>query len=148
MALYFAIPFGVQALRVLYDKANTKSSPFLYLSFRILCLLLLFTFSFILLWLPFFVSLGIIPGSQSILARIFPIRRGIFEDKVASFWCVLHNFYKVNSIWDRQKQMAVTTCVTLAACVPTGIMLWRKNTNCMFVMSLFTVSCSFFFFSF
>ena len=46
---------------------------------------------------------GIDKAIEAVFARIFPLRRGIFEDKVASFWCVLHNFYKVNTIWERPK---------------------------------------------
>ncbi|MCJ1311348.1 Glucosyltransferase-like protein [Agyrium rufum] len=30
------------------------------------------------------------------LHRIFPFARGIFEDKVANFWCVLHTVHKLN----------------------------------------------------
>jgi hypothetical protein len=35
---------------------------------------------------------------DDVVARNFPIRRGIFEDYVSTFWCLLdHSFYKVNT---------------------------------------------------
>lgn len=71
-----------------------------YLIFRIMSLIIIFFGVIALLWLPWIKFSGI-EGIQQVSARIFPIRRGIFEDKVASFWCVLHNFYKVNSLFDR-----------------------------------------------
>ncbi|KAK5940684.1 Glucosyltransferase-like protein [Knufia obscura] len=30
--------------------------------------------------------------------RIFPFARGLFEDKVANFWCTLHTFYKLHNL--------------------------------------------------
>lgn len=30
--------------------------------------------------------------------RIFPFARGLFEDKVANFWCALHTFYKLQRL--------------------------------------------------
>jgi len=87
-------------------------------------------------------------ASEAILGRIFSLRRGIFEDKVASFWCVLHNFYKVNSLWDRPKQVLITTVTTLALCLPSCLMLLKAPSNHMFIMTLFTVSMIFFLFSF
>jgi alpha-1,3-glucosyltransferase len=111
MALYFAIPFGVYALAKLFNKAikiskigNTNKYDItkfiIYIITKISILLVVFILSNLIIWYPFIKSDGI-EGISNIFARIFPIRRGIFEDKVATFWCVLHNFYKVNTIFDR-----------------------------------------------
>jgi len=68
-------------------------------------------------------------GMQQILNRIFPVRRGIFEDKVATFWCVLHNFWKVNTIVPRETQVILTTGVTLVSCLPACFYLWMAPTK-------------------
>ena len=68
-------------------------------------------------------------GVKPIFERIFPLRRGIFEDKVASFWCVLHNFYKVNTLLDRQTQFNLTTATTLIFCIPSCLLLFQKPSN-------------------
>ncbi len=108
----------------------------------------MFVIVLLFLWYPIIHNMGLKSAAEAILGRIFPIRRGIFEDKVASFWCVLHNFYKVNSLWDRPKQVLITTITTLGLCVPSCLMLLKKPSNYMFIMTLFTVSMNFFLFSF
>jgi hypothetical protein len=55
-----------------------------------------------MLWLPWLRESLKNPSSpngvQSVLGRIFPTWRGLFQDKVASFWCVLQNFIKVDKL--------------------------------------------------
>lgn len=96
-----------------------------YVGSRILILAVVFVGANLLLWYPWVKADGI-AGIETIFARIFPLRRGIFEDKVASFWCVLHNFYKVNTIYERPTQLKMTTIVTLIMCVPSLLILYRK----------------------
>jgi alpha-1,3-glucosyltransferase len=118
------------------------------LVFKVVTLLFLFVAVILLIWYPIAHNMTIKTAAEAILGRIFPIRRGIFEDKVASFWCVLHNFYKVNTLWDRPKQVMITTVTTLLSCIPSCLMLLKKPSNYMFIMTLFTVSMNFFLFSF
>ena len=35
---------------------------------------------------------------SQVIHRIFPFARGLFEDKVANFWCTLHTFYKLHRL--------------------------------------------------
>jgi alpha-1,3-glucosyltransferase len=37
----------------------------------------------LVLWLPFLIP---VEGALSVVERIFPVGRGLFEDKVANFW--------------------------------------------------------------
>ena len=105
MALYFAFPFGFYALALVCSK-SAKQYPksmfgrIFYVVFRVAILGAVFVLTNLAMWYPWIHESGI-GGIEQIFTRIFPIRRGIFEDKVASFWCVLHNFYKVNTIFDR-----------------------------------------------
>lgn len=120
----------------------------IYLVGRILLLLIVFIVALYILWYPLIQAMTLQKAVEAIFTRIFPIRRGIFEDKVASFWCVLHNLYKINSLWDRPKQVAITSIVTLGLCVPSCFLLLKKPSNYMFILTLFTVSMIFFLFSF
>jgi alpha-1,3-glucosyltransferase len=49
--------------------------------------------TFVICWLPF-----IMAGQESVLQvlhRLFPFARGVFEDKVANFWCAISPFWKL-----------------------------------------------------
>jgi alpha-1,3-glucosyltransferase len=130
----------------MYGNNLIKALP--YVLTRIFLLLFVFILTLYILWYPLIHAMSLTKAVEAIFTRIFPIRRGIFEDKVASFWCVLHNFYKVNSLWDRSKQVAITTIVTLGLCIPSCVLLLKKPSNFMFILTLFTVSMIFFLFSF
>lgn len=99
-----------------------------YISMRIIVLACLFIFGNFILWYPWIKAEGMI-GVQKVAARIFPVRRGIFEDKVATFWCVLHNFYKVNTLLDRNTQLMLTTATTLFFCIPSLWLLFRRPSD-------------------
>lgn len=43
--------------------------------------------SFVVLFLPFLPPFAPLSGILDPLSRIFPFQRGLFEDKVANFWC-------------------------------------------------------------
>lgn len=85
MALYYALPFAVYALAQLYEKQNC-----IYFITRVILLAFVFLGTACLILFPF--------DPQDLLTRIFPLRRGIFEDYVSTVWCLLHHsFYKVNT---------------------------------------------------
>lgn len=46
----------------------------------------------IILYLPWIADLD---NLKQVFVRLFPIARGVFEDKVSNFWCVLNVFYKI-----------------------------------------------------
>lgn len=93
MALYFAFPFGVYALALLYKR---HKGSIVKIAMSIIGLLIVFAITTAVIWSPF-IYYG---TTQDILFRIFPVRRGIFEGKVATFWCMLNHcglrFLKVN----------------------------------------------------
>lgn len=47
---------------------------------------------FVILWLPW---LNSTENALQVVHRIFPIGRGVFEDKVANFWCSFNVIYKL-----------------------------------------------------
>jgi alpha-1,3-glucosyltransferase len=106
MAFYFSLPFAVYTLSALARKAanrykGDRIKQVGYLVLRCAGLAAVFAITMGVLWYPWVMeSLYGNPdkGVSSVLARIFPVRRGLFEDKVATFWCVLNNFIKVRDV--------------------------------------------------
>ncbi|KAK9717249.1 Glucosyltransferase-like protein [Basidiobolus ranarum] len=94
---------------------------------------------------PFFTSASDI---LQVVHRVFPVARGLYEDKVANVWCALSIFIKLRSLFtlDRLVQIsAVTTLVSSAPSFVNVLMNPRKNR---LIYSLCVVSLSFFLFSF
>jgi len=55
-----------------------------------------------------------------IVHRVFPFHRGLFEDKVANFWCALHTFHKLHHYPKellQQASLALTGLSILPPCV-------------------------------
>ncbi|XP_017004082.2 probable dolichyl pyrophosphate Man9GlcNAc2 alpha-1,3-glucosyltransferase [Drosophila takahashii] len=101
--------------------------------------------TFAILWLPWLKSPQ---AALQVLHRLFPVARGVFEDKVANVWCA------VNVVWKLKKhllndQMALV-CIgcTLLAAMPTNVLLFRRRTKIGFLLALFNTSLAFFLFSF
>jgi alpha-1,3-glucosyltransferase len=104
MALYFGMPFAFMTLGLLLKLASQrfkgdKVKMAGYIGLRAIGLIVVFAVTIGVIWFPWIketVTGDPKLGVASVLARIFPLRRGLFEDKVASFWCVLNNFVKVH----------------------------------------------------
>lgn len=84
--------------------------------------------------------------SQSI-HRIFPFVRGLFEDKVANFWCTLHTFHKLH-IYSTENLQKASLLTTLASILPPclAIGIWPERT--MVPIALATCAWGFFLFGF
>lgn len=50
---------------------------------------------------PFLVAGGL-DGLAQVFVRMFPFGRGLFEDKVANFWCTLNVVYKLRTQFDNE----------------------------------------------
>ncbi|RCK59599.1 Dolichyl pyrophosphate Man9GlcNAc2 alpha-1,3-glucosyltransferase [Candida viswanathii] len=61
-----------------------------------------------------------------ILIRVFPFNRGLFEDKVANFWCTTNIIVKHREIIDSAQLSKLALIATLAATVPINIYLFIK----------------------
>ncbi|KAJ1498789.1 Glucosyltransferase-like protein, partial [Coelomomyces lativittatus] len=81
MSLYFALPI----FTYLVSQCLHRKRKGIFLFFQ-LAITVLSTFSLFLF--PFRSSL------DQLFYRIFPIQRGVFEDKVASFWCTFNPLFK------------------------------------------------------
>ncbi|KAM5256422.1 dolichyl pyrophosphate Man9GlcNAc2 alpha-1,3-glucosyltransferase [Ctenodactylus gundi] len=101
--------------------------------------------SFGLCWLPFLTD-----GEQAlqVLRRLFPVDRGLFEDKVANVWCSLHVFLKIRDIVPRHSQVLISFCCTLLSLLPTCVRLALRPSPRAFRLTLVSCALSFFLFSF
>ncbi|KAF5903192.1 dolichyl pyrophosphate Man9GlcNAc2 alpha-1,3-glucosyltransferase, partial [Clarias magur] len=101
--------------------------------------------TFALCWLPF---LSDPQQIQQVLHRLFPVDRGIFEDKVANTWCSLNVLMKIKSQLSRDTQLLLSFAMTLLFTLPSSIKLLTKPTLWQFKLALVNSSLAFFLFSF
>lgn len=121
------------------------------------------TGTFVLLFLPFLPPFAPISGILDPITRIFPFNRGIFEDKVANFWCVTNVLVKWKTLASQSVLMRLSTLLTFvgflsAAIAP--IRAWPKLKNqdratgvpsvmqAVLLLALLNSSMTFFLFSF
>lgn len=57
------------------------------------------TATFVVVWAPFLTSPS---GALHVLHRIMPLKRGLYEDYVANFWCTTSMLVKWRSIFSQQ----------------------------------------------
>ncbi|KAN0047446.1 hypothetical protein ACTA71_001828 [Dictyostelium dimigraforme] len=102
-------------------------------------------FTFILCWIPF---LSIEQASQ-VLFRLFPFARGLYEDKVANFWCFISVIINMKNLFTTDQLIKICLILTLVSMLPLvyGINRIPKN-KFIFIYSLINSSFSFFLFSF
>ena len=97
MELYHALPFFFYLLAKCFaGDATTAVRGFggvvLRGIKRLVFLGVLVISLFAVIWLPW---LGSLERLSQVVHRIFPVARGVFEDKVSNIWCVVNVFYKI-----------------------------------------------------
>lgn len=80
--------------------------------------------------------------------RVFPVHRGVFEDKVATFWFFTNTFFKVNQWVEHSLMVKICLLFTLLSISYSLYALFKKTNIQVFLMVLFNVSMGFFLFSF
>jgi alpha-1,3-glucosyltransferase len=83
-----------------------------------------------------------------VLHRMFPFARGLFEDKVANFWCISSLFIKWKEIFPLQTLVRFSLLGTVASVLPSGLAVLIRPTKQRFLYALASGSLSFFLFSF
>ncbi|KAG7257621.1 hypothetical protein CRUP_002323 [Coryphaenoides rupestris] len=140
MELYHAVPFfcfllGTCARRGLAGRG--------LLSLMKIGVTVLLTFA--LCWLPF---LSDPEQALQVLRRVFPVARGLFEDKVANTWCSLNLVLKIRSLLSSSSQLYLSLAATLLAIAPSSLKLLATPTFWQFKLSLVNCSLAFFLFSY
>jgi alpha-1,3-glucosyltransferase len=148
MGLYYALPFPFYVVKVLLEEIKNKKSKIISI--------LYFTLSIVKYGFYTILAMALIWGPWikenkhlDVINRIFPLWRGIFEDKVATFWCTLNIVYKISKINQSmlfKLSMLLTIAPSLVACI--CILIHRKPSKKITNLAFFIVSMSFFFFSF
>lgn len=140
ISLYYAIPFFVYMLSNVFSCKGLLEKVKL---FTILSLTVLVTF--VICWLPFIHSVSSI---QSVISRIFPVARGIFEDKVANVWCPLESLFKLRRQFSNETLFKLSSVSTLAAILPSAIHLFFNTNMKNFKCALTISALAFFLFSY
>lgn len=142
MELYHALPFFLYLLSSCVPKPGyTLSSGVIQLVKISLTVLLTFT----IIWLPFLFNIN---HTLQLLHRLFPVARGVFEDKVANVWCTLNIFFKFKTRFCNQEMMRYCLMATLTAILPSSIDLFLRPSFKKFLPALINSSLAFFLFSF
>ena len=83
--------------------------------------------SFALLFLPFLPPFASPTAILDPITRIFPFFRGLFEDKVANFWCFSNVIIKWRNIASSETLMKLSTLLTAAGFMPAVAGLLRTG---------------------
>ncbi|XP_006804037.1 dolichyl pyrophosphate Man9GlcNAc2 alpha-1,3-glucosyltransferase [Neolamprologus brichardi] len=140
MELYHALPFFCYLLGKCIKTGLMGRGLFLLVRVGVTVLA-----TFALCWLPFLAEPS---QAMQVVRRIFPVARGLFEDKVANTWCSLNTLIKIRSILSGDSQLYLSLACTLLAVLPSCIRLLTKPTFWHFKLALVNSSLAFFLFSF
>ncbi|OZJ03106.1 hypothetical protein BZG36_03379, partial [Bifiguratus adelaidae] len=137
MALYFAMPIFAFLLSQCFRQQNG------FLLFVKLGIAVVATFGVCLYpW--------VLPVSDllQVAHRVFPIARGLYEDKVANVWCALSVILKLKSLLSVERCIQISLAMTFVGLLPSCIDLFRKPTHQKLIYALANCSLAFFLFSF
>ncbi|XP_057300124.1 dolichyl pyrophosphate Man9GlcNAc2 alpha-1,3-glucosyltransferase-like [Hydractinia symbiolongicarpus] len=140
MELYHSLPVFFYLLGVCYNQKSWFQSFVKLASIGITVI-----FSFILCWLPFLRSAE---SALQVLRRLFPLNRGLYEDKVANFWCALSAVIKIKHILKQEHIVWLCITTTLLVCLPSCINLFVCASKKKFLFALVNCSLAFFLFSY
>lgn len=96
---------------------------------------------------PFAWYYPIVQQTAQLLHRVFPFARGLFEDKVANFWCALNVLIKLKQ-YDTEILQRMSLLATLAAISIPCLILFLKPQKELLPLALASTSWAFFLFSF
>ncbi|KAI7852493.1 glycosyl transferase [Circinella umbellata] len=140
MALYYAPSVFSFLLGTCISMPNKQKGLLLFCQLGVTVII---TFS--LLLLPWLTS---IDDLLQIMHRVFPVARGLFEDKVANVWCALNVFIKLRNVLSLQSTVRLSFFATLVAILPINIHLGMSPSRSRFGYALVNTSLAFFLLSF
>ncbi|XP_062437496.1 dolichyl pyrophosphate Man9GlcNAc2 alpha-1,3-glucosyltransferase isoform X1 [Rhea pennata] len=140
MELYHSLPFFCYLLGKCFKKGLRGKGLILLIKIAGTVVV-----SFAVCWLPFCTDVEQI---MQVLRRLFPIDRGLFEDKVANIWCSLSILIKIKSVVAPQTQLQLSCAVTFLSLLPTCVKLILEPSLRAFKFALVSCALSFFLFSF
>lgn len=84
----------------------------------------------------------------AVLRRLFPVARGLYEDKVANFWCSISVFFKAQRYFSHAQLVALCTIVTFVTSLPFCIAMFFRKTRRHFLLSCSGCALAAYLFSF
>lgn len=142
MALYYApIFFAILLSKSLFY-------PKWFNIARLMAIALATLATFIAVYSPLYVFGN---GFQDVLQsihRIFPFARGIFEDKVANFWCVTNIVFKYKKIFTQEQLQLYSLIATVIGFLPAFVIVLFHPKKHLIPYALTACSMSFYLFSF
>ncbi|XP_033207245.1 dolichyl pyrophosphate Man9GlcNAc2 alpha-1,3-glucosyltransferase [Belonocnema kinseyi] len=133
MELYHALPCFIYILAV--NKFNRT----------LFCVTCTVIGTFAAVWWPFIWDQRTF---LSVIIRLFPLARGVFEDKVANFWCTINVVYKLRDTFENLLLAQICLFSTTIALLPSSLdMLFRPSKE-KFIISQINSSLAFFLFSY
>ncbi|XP_063417811.1 dolichyl pyrophosphate Man9GlcNAc2 alpha-1,3-glucosyltransferase-like [Mytilus trossulus] len=139
MELYHALPFFCYLLGICFRSQNQNGF------FRLIKIGLAVITTFVLCWLPFLSS---VESAIQVLHRLFPFARGLYEDKVANFWCTLSLVIKLKNLLTTDHIILLCLVSTLVMLLPSSLDLLIRPSIQRFKLALINSSLVFFLFSF
>lgn len=145
MELYHALPFFFYLLKKCFLNITHRGKVYQSILNNFNKLAICVVCCFIIIWFPFTTSWD---NFFQVIYRLFPLKRGVFEDKVSNVWCMVNVFFKLKSLLTNEEMakfcLAATALASFTSCMDLFFRLNKKK----FVLSLINVSLAFFLFSF
>uniref|UniRef100_A0A1I8B9B9 Alpha-1,3-glucosyltransferase n=1 Tax=Meloidogyne hapla TaxID=6305 RepID=A0A1I8B9B9_MELHA len=146
MELYHALPIAVFLFSRSFKRGQNIFTTIMESTSNLSKIFFVVFATFFVLWAPFLLSNSSV--ALQVLKRLFPFERGLFEDKVANFWCCASIFIKFKQIYSTENLIKMSTLLVLSTCLPSLYCLLLKPNGRNFRIALVICSLSFFLFSF
>ncbi|KAG6831930.1 hypothetical protein H0H92_006531 [Tricholoma furcatifolium] len=121
MALYYAPAIGTYLLaKCVYLGPSKGTTLFIRLASTTLL-------TFLLLFLPFLPPFAPLTAILDPITRIFPFARGLFEDKVANFWCASNVVFKWKNWASATSLVRLSAALTAFGFLPSVFMMLQAG---------------------
>lgn len=129
MELYHALPFFFYLLgKALQHSWQTTILKVVKLGITVLG-------TFLVCW-SLLLFAGGLSSAFDVFHRMFPFNRGLYEDKVANFWCSVSILLKVKQILSQRILILLSSGMTILFSLPSSISLLRNPNPYYFLLSL------------
>ncbi|XP_023245237.1 dolichyl pyrophosphate Man9GlcNAc2 alpha-1,3-glucosyltransferase [Copidosoma floridanum] len=142
MELYHALPCFFYILGINTPGKRKTLLPCLR---TLICTSMSVIMTFFVTWAPFLRDKKVF---MDLILRLFPLARGIFEDKVANIWCAVNVFYKLKNYFTNYQLAQICLVSTTVSLLPSSLDLFFRPSREKFLLALINSSLSFFLFSF
>ncbi|CAL5225224.1 g8012 [Coccomyxa viridis] len=140
MAMFYAPAFFAHLLGRCLQKPSLSSKMA-----AIARLGLAVTATFVVVWAPFLANPS---DALHVLHRIMPLKRGLYEDYVANFWCTTSMLVKWRSIFSQQALVWLCMGSTLLAAMPVLVQEVRRPTARGLLVCMASSAFAFYLFSY